>query len=239
MHCMRSSHIRCLWPRDADATGRKEAGQTAFCAASPVDPPPRLPAKTVSAESAVDPECCICAAFPPWRRGRSRRRQRDRRSGVRHHRPLEPALAQRLAEGPARPITGISEDAAKSRAPSDDAVDLFDRDFRLGSCGPFFLRHRACAMRSVSLVHSSGRNSRRPTVTGPLAMRASARPTTDSSPSCPARKHIRRDADRMSPFFGNAVSSTISHASARPTIRSASASRPSKRRRSHALPVMK
>ena len=75
-------------------------------------------------------------------------------------RPLETALAQSLTERPAGAVSRIGEDATEARARGDDAINLLDRAFRL-SFGT-----RARAMRSGSFVQSSGRNSRRPTITG-------------------------------------------------------------------------
>ena len=81
-------------------------------------------------------------------------------------RPFETALAQSLTERPAGAVSQIGEDATEARARGDDAVNLLDRDFRLCQCVRLSSGTRARAMRSGSFVQSSGRNSRRPTITG-------------------------------------------------------------------------
>ena len=184
-------HAVLMAVSDANATGRKETGQPALRAPPPIDPSPFSPPTPFRRRSEVDPGCCICAAFPPWRgEGHGDVGRIDVLALRQPDRPLETALAQSLTERPAGAVSRIGEDAAKARARGDDAVNLLDRDFRLRPCGPFSSAHElAPSARDRASSLPAGTAAGRPSP-GPLATRASARPATDNWPSFQARKHI-------------------------------------------------
>ena len=153
---------------NADTAGCEETCQSTFGSPSPADP---LPFRYGQQRFGRDwrPIWDVVFARP------SSFRDGEDQSDVggidvlasRHpYRPSQAALAQSLTERPAGAVPGIGKDAAETRARDDDAVDLLDRYFRLCQRVRLTSGTRARAMRSGSSVQFSGRNSRRPTITG-------------------------------------------------------------------------
>ena len=153
-------------------------------------------------------------------------------------RPLQAARAEPLAERRGPAIACIRQHRRKPNARSADAIDLGQRDLRLRPRRPPSLGTRAFAIRPASLVQLSGRNRRKPIITG-TSSRASVSDTSVWQlavlPS--AEAYCGATPTECVPFFGSAVSSTTRTPLAPPIslsawIASSSSSGASFRRRS-------
>jgi hypothetical protein len=127
-----------------------------------------------------------------------------------------------LTERRAEPVIGIRQHTAEANTGCEHAIDLGQRDLRLGSRGAMLDGTPARFKRAGSLVQLSGKKSRSSTMTG-TSPHASVSDTNVWQlavlPSDEA--YCGATPTKRSPFFGIGVSSTTSTASLPSTRRSA------------------
>ena len=128
------------------------------------------------------------------------------------------ACAQGLTELGAHAIACVGEDRPEANAGGDQAIEFGERDLRLGPRRAIFGGHASTGEPSFVAGPISGRNSRRPTITG-----TSPRASVSDTKVWQMAAWPKADADcgatptECVPFFGNAVSSMTRKASAPPT----------------------
>jgi hypothetical protein len=128
-------------------------------------------------------------------------------------RPGKPACAQGLTELGAHAVPGVGEDRPETNAGGDQAIEFGERNLRLGSRRAISAGTPARSSRASSPVQVSGRNSRRPTITGISPREPFVTPRsqlTERRSSCRYRRRhgiarstraaIARDRDQPPPF---------------------------------------
>ena len=112
-------------------------------------------------------------------------------------RPSKIASREALAKRRAQPVTCIGQHTTEAHASRGNAVDLSERDLRLGTCRLRFKRNACALNRGRSPSNSSGRKGATPPSLGLRRVRASAIPASGSWRLAKHRSILRSNTDRM------------------------------------------